>query len=381
MLKRITTGVIVALSLVTSVTFASNPHYAMVVDAGSTGSRLYLFSYQTDKSVPVINELFVASTQPGLSSYEKQPEQAAESLKPLLDGAEQKLKSLGQSSTSVSISVLGTGGMRLLPEETQAAIYASIKQYITLHYSTFTPNQVGTITGKTEGIYGWLDVNYLMGTLDSRETYGNIDMGGASTQISFEAEAMLDPENEITMHIDGRDRVIYSKSFIGLGLEESRKEMNQSQSSNTCYPYHYQVSAMKVGHFNFRQCELAYEELIDRHHVHEEVTHVPNRPFIAYSGAYRTLDFFGMRDAINQGVMETNLQSTCSHPWEDLKNMYPNIPEKDLSTYCANGVYLDDLFYNGYHLSDTQVYTATQVNKQNINWTLGALLFELLQAS
>ena len=57
------------------------------------------------------------------------------------------------------------------------------------------PTQARILAGEEEGAYGWVAINYLKGTLvkdsegsgtaDPSITYGALEMGGASTQISF----------------------------------------------------------------------------------------------------------------------------------------------------------------------------------------------------
>ncbi len=357
---------------------AADTHYAMVVDAGSSGSRLYLFSYTTDTPVPNIIEVMNTSVQPGLSSYANQPASAGPALKPMLDSAAQKIQTLNVDAKTVSISVYGTAGMRLLDDKTQTAIYAAVENYIQQNYS-FKIGKVETITGKMEGVYGWLDINYLLGTLQNGKTVGEIDMGGASTQIAYEADSYNDPTNQVRITINHHEKIIYSKSFLGLGLDESRKEMNQDAVYASCYPNQFPLSSSVFGHFNFGQCERMYEHVIANHHVQAEIKQIPDQQFIAYSGAYYTFDFLGIHDAIKQSTVENNVQAICSHTWDELKTTYPTIAEKNLANYCANGVYLDDLFYGAYHLHDAQVSVTKEINHTSLNWTLGALLFEILQ--
>jgi Golgi nucleoside diphosphatase len=63
--------------------------YAVVFDAGSTGSRIHVFKFRTG-SQPGASELMsdtFVQLKPGLSAYADDPQKAADSLKPLLETA------------------------------------------------------------------------------------------------------------------------------------------------------------------------------------------------------------------------------------------------------------------------------------------------------
>lgn len=50
----------------------------------------------------------------------------------------------------------------------------------------FKPSFARVISGEEEGVFGWVSVNYEQGTLESdNATVGALDLGGASTQITF----------------------------------------------------------------------------------------------------------------------------------------------------------------------------------------------------
>src|SRR3990167_8933988 len=136
--------------------------YSIVIDAGSSGSRLHFFKYTTGKgNIPVITEeISPIKIKPGLSSYATNPKGAAESLKPLLDAAIQQTQKQSIDPQTVSFILMATAGMRLLPTETQNQIYTEITNYIKTNYS-FSIKTIETISGKMEGIYAWLEVNYL----------------------------------------------------------------------------------------------------------------------------------------------------------------------------------------------------------------------------
>eukprot|EP00878_Enallax_costatus_P046176 GHUV01055845.1.p1 GENE.GHUV01055845.1~~GHUV01055845.1.p1 ORF type:complete len:135 (-),score=13.82 GHUV01055845.1:24-428(-) len=72
--------------------------YAVIIDAGSTGSRVHVYKYYTASSnnspwATVDLPEAVHKTTPGLSSYSFDPRTAANSLKPLLKFAKEKVGS------------------------------------------------------------------------------------------------------------------------------------------------------------------------------------------------------------------------------------------------------------------------------------------------
>lgn len=91
-----------------------------------------------------------------------------------------------------------TAGMRLLPPNQQEPILENVCQYLQSNSDFYLPDcssHVNIIDGDTEGLYGWLAINYMMNALDHPEkhdhgkghtTYGLLDMGGASTQVVFQ---------------------------------------------------------------------------------------------------------------------------------------------------------------------------------------------------
>lgn len=354
--------------------------YQIIVDAGSSGSRLHLFEYSSKKPVPVIKDIYSDNTKPGLSSYEKNPQDAGASLQKLLDGAMQKITEKKVRPQDVKISVLATAGMRLLPEEKQKAIYENVTAYLKQNYA-FDVNRVETISGKLEGLYGWLDVNYLYQNFQNRKpTIGSIDMGGASTQIAFAADYSKKPEDSFKLTIGGQQYTVFSKSFLGMGQDQARLAMNNYPEALYCYPAGYPLTQTIIGNFNFKNCDAVYADFISKKQVVEQIVSTKNNTFVAYSGAYHAYEFFYSDKAPDQGRMETNIQATCAKTWDKLKEEYKDIPEKFLSGNCANGTYMSNLFHKTYELRGKQLIIANKIKDQDIDWTLGALLHSLIES-
>jgi len=98
--------------------------YLVVIDAGSSGTRLTLFANTSGTLRP--RATYVApTTSRGLSSFELTPHQAGpESITPLLTQLDVYLAQNGISMSSVPVSLLATAGMRDVRRDDPAAAQA-----------------------------------------------------------------------------------------------------------------------------------------------------------------------------------------------------------------------------------------------------------------
>jgi guanosine-diphosphatase len=250
---------------------ASSQKFAMIIDAGSSGSRIFVYAYA--KKLPiipiaVINNLFEKSTQPGLSSYANNPALAGPSLEPILSGAYSYLLSIGANPATTPISVLGTAGMRLLPDSDQQAIYDSVFLYIQQNYPFIVNrNQLKTITGAEEGLYAWISTNYLLNNfLTNRTTSGVLDMGGASTQIVYQTSQASN--DVMSFSINQKNYQVYTKSYLEMGQNQTLNIMNTYPNAASCYPQGYNG---QLTPFSFNDCTSIYRDIIHNNHVGENL--------------------------------------------------------------------------------------------------------------
>ena len=358
--------------------YANQPKYSIIVDAGSSGSRLHLFKY-SEQAMPVISDIFSEKVSPGLSTFaDKSQEDVNQYLKPLFDHVAQKIKDMQADEQTVTVSIMGTAGMRLVPENKQKVIYAQVKHFLTKNYK-FQIAKIETINGKMEGLYGWLDINYLAQTFQTQApTFGSIDMGGASTQIVFETKDNTHPEDLITLNINGRPYTVFSKSFLGLGLDQSREVMNKQPAANACYPIGYKLSN-SMGNFNSATCKSFYTKVIAEKDIPKQLAPIGNQKFMAYSGIFYT---YRILDALSaeKPLVEKQIQSYCAEKdWNWWLQKYPSESVTFLPNYCANGIYLSHLVYDTYQIKTGALQVVENINKQAIDWTLGALLHQLME--
>jgi Golgi nucleoside diphosphatase len=210
---------------------SASHHYAVVIDAGSSGSRAFLYYWPSHSgfrdqliAVQPLRNLTNMSPlhktiKPGLSSLAATPETVTEYLAPLLDFASNFIPAEKISETP--LYVFATAGMRLLKTSEQNAILHNMRQGVPKRYNFFfPPGNVEIITGRQEGIFQWTSVNYVLGLLKPvvgaddthsmlktalvesslnsnihlrrQPTAGILDMGGASLQIAFEVPTAAD---------------------------------------------------------------------------------------------------------------------------------------------------------------------------------------------
>jgi golgi apyrase len=129
--------------------------------------------------------------------------------------------------------------MRLLPEKQQESVLRKVCQYVR-DYTSFKVEQGGPlgpcggsvriISGEEEGLFGWIAVNYLMDGFSSggneRQTYGFLDMGGASTQIAFEPKDESRDLIPVRLRLlNGNDVIhnVFTTTWLGYGTNQARE--------------------------------------------------------------------------------------------------------------------------------------------------------------
>lgn len=251
-------------------------HYGIVIDCGSSGSRVYVYQWPTHSGNPKellqIEQLtdarglpIVKKITPGLSTFGDNPSAASEYLHPLLTYAANHIPEEKHSETLLYI--LATAGMRVLPESTQRRILDELQTSIPKDFKfVVADNHFEVITGKQEGVYGWISVNYILDKFSHgieehplvivdvpgqssasiphsrRRTVGVIDMGGGSMQIAFEVTRKINfdyvkegPAKNLMAEFNlgckstdlDHNYQLYVSTFLGFGANSARERYEQ----------------------------------------------------------------------------------------------------------------------------------------------------------
>ncbi|KAI0304320.1 nucleoside phosphatase family-domain-containing protein [Multifurca ochricompacta] len=214
--------------------------YALMIDAGSTGSRIHIYKFNNCGSSPVYEYEKFVQKNPGLSAYAGRPGDAAQSLDSLLDTAVRTVPEALHHCTPVAVKA--TAGLRLLGAPQAAEILDAVRERLSTMYPfpLVPEDPVAIMDGRDEGVYAWVTANYLMDTIraDSLKTavpYAVLDLGGASTQIVFEPvfdsaksdAALREGEHKYELKFGGKEHVLYQHSYLGYGLMRARKGVHR----------------------------------------------------------------------------------------------------------------------------------------------------------
>ncbi|KAH8808910.1 nucleoside phosphatase family-domain-containing protein [Xylogone sp. PMI_703] len=232
--------------------------YGVILDAGSSGTRVYVYRWLNSAralqdaagdevklhSLPKLEtkKKWTMKINPGVSTFGERPgDVGPDHLQSLLDHA---LSIVPEDQVSdTPLFLMATAGMRLLPQVQQKAVLNEICSYAQQNSNFSLPDcdlHIQVIPGETEGLYGWIAANYLLGGFDSPEehahgkghhTYGFLDMGGASAQIAFapnstEAEKHANDLKLLRMRtLNGHasEYKVFTTTWLGFGVNQARQ--------------------------------------------------------------------------------------------------------------------------------------------------------------
>lgn len=407
-------------------------HYGIVIDAGSSGSRINVFRWQDNDallaekaseelthSVPQIfqDKDWTKKVTPGLSKYDSKPQKAfSKHVKPLLDFAQEIIPEDKIQETPVFLQA--TAGMRLLQADKRDRILKDVCEGIK-HSTDFLlsscESQVQVIDGETEGLYGWLSLNYLLGHFnnydtsnDEHFTFGFMDMGGASTQIAFSPS----DQNEVTKHREDIAKItlksvngdlqewdVFVSTWLGFGANEARRryliQMINALPENTngyddddfktrkltdpCLPknciteFEYKDKEFEfIGSGNVEQCSKSiYPLLLKNLPCTEEPclfngVHAPQidyfkDKFVGTSEYWYTAnDVFDLGGNYNFEEFSNHVKEFCSTDWDVIKEnskngAYNSISQEFLADSCFKANWVLNVLHEGFDLPRVEV--------------------------
>ncbi|KAM9271282.1 LOW QUALITY PROTEIN: ectonucleoside triphosphate diphosphohydrolase 8-like [Morus bassanus] len=362
---------------------------------------------------------------PGISSYADNPAGAGASLKPCLDKAVKVIAAEQQRETSTYLGA--TAGMRLLRDQNSTKaeqVLDEVKKAIGEYPVDFRGAQI--LTGNEEGSFGWITVNYLLemlikfsfaGKWHPRDTrvLGALDLGGASTQITFQPRVTTEDKNtSVFFRLYGTEYLLYTHSYLCYGQTQALKKLlaalhqgspSAPRMSHPCYPKGYQENITTadlhdspcvqapstsspaqvltvMGTGDPAACSATIQNLFDftcganRTCGFNGVYQPPVQgQFFAFTGFYHTFHFLNLTGQQSLSNVNYIVQTFFKKNWEELVQTFPQ--EKYLHIHCSVVNYILTLLLDGYKFNEhtwSNIHFSWQAANTDIGWTLGFML-------
>ncbi|XP_057243948.1 ectonucleoside triphosphate diphosphohydrolase 4-like [Malurus melanocephalus] len=319
----------------TEATDTKNPNlnYGIVVDCGSSGSRVFVYCWPRHNGNPHdlldIKQMrdshrkpVVMKIKPGISEFAASPDKVSDYISPLLSFAAEHVPRSKHKETPLYI--LCTAGMRILPESQQKAILEDLLTDIPVHFDfLFSDSHAEVISGKQEGENGQR----------SEEVAKNLL-----------AEFNLGCDAHQTEHVYR----VYVATFLGFGGNAARQRYQESLAASTLL--RNRVLGTQTGLSpdspSLDQSQFLYS--INPHSSHP----------------WEFSDYCATRWAVLRERFDRGLYA--SHA--DLHR---------LKYQCFKSAWMFEVFHRGFSFPESygSLKTALQVYDKEVQWTLGAILY------
>uniref|UniRef100_A0A8C3SGA0 Ectonucleoside triphosphate diphosphohydrolase 2 n=1 Tax=Chelydra serpentina TaxID=8475 RepID=A0A8C3SGA0_CHESE len=407
--------------------------YGIVLDAGSSHTAMFVYKWPADKEndTGIVSQHSMCDVEGGgISSYAENPPAAGKSLKQCLDQAVSDVPKERHPLTPLYLGA--TAGMRLLnltdPQASDgvlSAVTSTLKSY------PFDFRGAKILSGEDEGLFGWVTANYLLENFikyswigqwfrPKKPTLGAMDLGGASTQITFETQKLIeDPQNGVTLRLYGQTYKVYTHSFLCYGRDQILRRMlskvdgYKTSVSNPCWPKGYrrnftlqdvydspctapekpdsydpQRTINMGGSGDAAQCRLHVDSLFNFTRCgftscSFDGVFQPglsgNFIVSAFSAFFYTVDFIQKvmkRRVASPDDLNAAAEAICGTSWNELLTKAPQL-EKRLPDYCAVANFVHLLITKGYRfdeISFPNIAFQKKAGDTSIGWALGYML-------
>lgn len=414
-----------------------HPHFkhVIIIDAGSTGTRCHVFRVAATSSVTtttygkdasVTPKLILPTksfkTTPGLSARALDPSGIDAALRPLLNFARESVPMENWKETQIHL--MATAGLRHIEQHLSESIIDACRE--TLRESPFSFEKdewASVLPGTKEASYGWTAVNYAFNALSPektpKETYGVLELGGASMQVTYAvphatAKNVVQKKHKETVRVGNSVKHLYASSLLGLGHEAARAEYHAmlrreyetsgEKPNNPCTNrgwtpqttvQHGEALAVGAGPSkptgNFTACYAMTKKLLG---LAENTKDCPRTPcgmrkehlppfdgkFLATENFHYTAEFFKLGTTTTIRDFQRAGEKLCAESWGDVvKKRFRKDQKKweeiDLSKYCFSAAFIVAMLKDGMLLPEDLKFTVgNNVGRYNVDWAMGAAI-------
>uniref|UniRef100_N1QR44 Ectonucleoside triphosphate diphosphohydrolase 8 n=1 Tax=Aegilops tauschii TaxID=37682 RepID=N1QR44_AEGTA len=410
--------------------------YYVILDCGSTGTRVYVYEWSINhndgnsfpialkplgnapkkKSGKLIGRAYQRmETEPGLSKLVHNETGMKKAIEPLLQMAERQIPRRAHKHTPVFL--YATAGVRKLP--TADSEWLMDKAWDVLKNSSFScsRDRVKIISGMEEAYYGWVALNHhlnMLGTSSSASemTYGSLDLGGSSLQVTFETDKAVQGDTGVGLTIGSVNHQLSAYSLSGYGLNDAfdksvahlvkmlggtagngkvqvkhpclqtgyredyvcsycqplKQDGSPSVSAKTTGKEKQGTAVELIGAPQWKECSDLAKVTVNLSEWSNSSSGLdcnlqpcalastfpqPHGQFYAMSGFYVVFKFFNLTpDATLVDVLKRG-QEFCEKPWDVARSSVP--PQPFIEQYCFRAPYITSLLREGLQIKDNQV--------------------------
>ena len=267
------------------------PIYTMIIDAGSSGTRINFYKVVAGSYPKIdllssqdfedngINDFLNGTGTIDPPEWKSKPEKKKDTglddgyapagcsmtgdtknggqaevgpcvIQPLLDAMKKTMDKESVTSDKITVELFATAGMRTMEKfnggsftsEQIASFYDTMKKYT--RSKGFVTGDFRTSNGnKEEGVWTWVNLNdQYYNAFGGNTTYhttapetrGDFEVGGSSMQVAFPTTTIPvgDANNVYPVSINGKTYNVFSKTYLGLGGDDTRKFVRAYGYSN-----------------------------------------------------------------------------------------------------------------------------------------------------
>lgn len=392
---------------------AGTSKYVAVIDAGSSGSRIALFTPGATALAAPQALVSVKSKVPALSSFGSDPANAgAQGVAPLLTDLDSYLVQHKIAHKDVTVSLLATAGMRLLEASNPTAateVFASSRAAI--KGAGFPVGSVKVMSGSDEAMYSWVDANATTGALAQAKPRAAIaEVGGASAQVAFLSNVKSGKGVHV-VKLGAHSYPVVALSYLGLGVNEARLSMSKLAGNGLeCFPNNtsdskittYEVvSGVSVdaakSHYVQDSCALSFDHVVGTVGANatnaattgglapQEVRKLPGfdqAKFMGVSAVSFSMKDFGVKAGSESATqLKAQANATCSgtDAWPKVVAQLGGSTGAFTQAACANATYINSYVFGpqglGVHESHFQPSAASSQDEPS--WSRGFALVSL----
>jgi len=372
--------------------------YGVMLDAGSTGSRVHVYRWLWDGgSLPNVTDDFFYEIKPGVSSFKDDPSHAGDSIQPLLDYAISKMPKERVGETWARL--YATAGLRLLRTDVQEGLLEALRFTLTASPFKFDREWVAIASGVDEAVDAWVTANYILGgaTAESyKESVGTLDLGGASIQITTRTGGDIPEAHKYSLSLGDKDIPLYAHSHLAYGLQQMRKRVDLlvKGSAEKVHPCLHKGSSVEIngeeyhGASDFQGCMKLQQTMGEVCDIHlEECAPMSSIPppsndglFLAFSYFWDVLTEFMPTLEPTVHEIRARAEEVCKMEAEEVKTQHgetyePKNPEF-VRRACQDMTYILHLLHHHLQFQEhvPRIRLVKQIEGKEMSWTLGASL-------